>query len=189
MASSLEGSLHQLIVYSDHKNLTYFQTARVLSRRQAHWSHFLSCFDFIITYRPGAQQAKVDALSRRSYLAPHPGEPAFEEQKLTLLGSDRVRQMIANISQRPFDSSLLYKISANISGDLFVQDILDHILPDRASCSRNNNSHTDYDQFTWQNGFLFRKDLLYIQMALLDSKSYNNVMIYQWLDTLEFRKP
>jgi hypothetical protein len=31
----LEGSPHQIIIYSDHKNLTYFQTARVLNRRQA----------------------------------------------------------------------------------------------------------------------------------------------------------
>ena len=28
----LEGSPHQIIIYSDHKNLTYFQTARVLNR-------------------------------------------------------------------------------------------------------------------------------------------------------------
>ena len=37
----LEGSPHQIIVYNDHKNLTYFQTARALSRRQARWSQFL----------------------------------------------------------------------------------------------------------------------------------------------------
>ena len=60
----LEGSSQQIIVYHDHKNLTYFQKARVSSRRQARWSHFLSHFDFVITYRPGAQQGKADALSR-----------------------------------------------------------------------------------------------------------------------------
>jgi transposase InsO family protein len=158
----LEGSTHQIIVYNDHKNLTYFQTARILSRRQARWSNFLSRFDFLITYRPGAQQGKADALSRRSYLAPHPGEPTFEQQKRILLGPDHVGQMIANISQAPLDSSLLDQISSDINGDVFAQDILDHILPDRASCSTNNNSHIVYDQFRWRNGFLFRKDLLYI---------------------------
>ena len=74
----LEGSEHQIIVYNDHKNLTYFQTARVLSRRQARWAQFLTRFNFLITYRPGAQQGKADALSRRSYLAPHPREPTFD---------------------------------------------------------------------------------------------------------------
>ena len=37
-----------------------------LSRRQARWSAFLSCFNFKISYQPGAQ-CKVDALTRRSY--------------------------------------------------------------------------------------------------------------------------
>ena len=59
----LEGSPHQVIVYSDHKNLTYFQSARVLNRRQARWAQFLTHFDFKITFRPGRQQGKADALS------------------------------------------------------------------------------------------------------------------------------
>ena len=79
----LEGSTHQVIVYND--NLTYFQSARVLSRRQARWAQFLTRFDFLITYRPGVQQGKADALSRRSYLAPRLGEPTFDNQKQVLL--------------------------------------------------------------------------------------------------------
>ena len=51
-----------LTTNNDHKNLTYFQSARVLSRRQARWAQFLTRFDFLITYRPGVQQGKVDAL-------------------------------------------------------------------------------------------------------------------------------
>ena len=34
----LEGSPHQLIIFSDHKNLAYFQNARVINRRQAQWA-------------------------------------------------------------------------------------------------------------------------------------------------------
>jgi hypothetical protein len=59
----LEGSPHQIIVYNDHKNLTYFQNARVLNRRQARWAQFLTRFNFIITYRPRTQQGKTNALS------------------------------------------------------------------------------------------------------------------------------
>ena len=82
----LEGSPHQIIVYNDHKNLTYLegsphQNARVLSRRQARWAQFLTHFDFLITYRPGVQQGKADVLSQLSYLAPQPGEPMFDHQK------------------------------------------------------------------------------------------------------------
>ena len=31
----LDGSPHQVVVFSDHKNLAYFQNARILNRRQA----------------------------------------------------------------------------------------------------------------------------------------------------------
>ena len=82
----LEGSSNQVTVFSDHKNLAYFQNARVLNRRQARWAQFLTCFDFKITYRPGMQQGKADALSWGSYLAPCVGEPAFDNLKQVLLG-------------------------------------------------------------------------------------------------------
>jgi transposase InsO family protein len=53
-------------VLTDHKNLEYFTTTKLLNRRQAHWSQFLSQFDFRIVYRPGKSGGKPDALTRRS---------------------------------------------------------------------------------------------------------------------------
>ena len=64
----LEGLSQQIIVYNDQKNLTYFQSAQVLSCRQAHWAQFLTRFHFGILYRPGTQQGKEDALSQHSYI-------------------------------------------------------------------------------------------------------------------------
>ena len=64
----VEGSSQQILFYNDHKNLQYFQSVQVLSRRQARWAQFLTHFDFIILYRPGIQQGKADALSQRSLL-------------------------------------------------------------------------------------------------------------------------
>jgi hypothetical protein len=52
-------------VYSDHRALEYFMTTRVLNRRQARWSEFLSEFQFKIEYRPGRQGANPDSLTRR----------------------------------------------------------------------------------------------------------------------------
>jgi hypothetical protein len=60
----------------------YFHNDRVLNRRQARWARFLTRFDFIIVYRPGALQGKADALSRRSYIAPCLGEAAFDHPNL-----------------------------------------------------------------------------------------------------------
>jgi len=61
----LEGSCHPIQVLSDHKNLEYFMSTKLLNRRQDRWSEFLSRFDFRIVYRPGKAGGKPDALTRR----------------------------------------------------------------------------------------------------------------------------
>ena len=60
----LEGPKHKVEILNDHRNLTYFHTAQNLNHRQAHWSFYLSCFDFELIHCPGWHSAKPDALSR-----------------------------------------------------------------------------------------------------------------------------
>jgi len=38
----LEGLQHKFEIWTDHKNLEYFMTAKKLNRRQAQWSLYLS---------------------------------------------------------------------------------------------------------------------------------------------------
>ena len=80
----LEGAGFPIKVLSDHKNLQYFTTTKQLSHRQARWSEYLSRFRFSITYRPGVQGQKPDALTRRSQDAPAL-EEARSYRKQTLL--------------------------------------------------------------------------------------------------------
>jgi hypothetical protein len=47
----------------DHKNLEYFCTTWILSRRQAPWSTFLSGFNMVIRFRPGRLGTKPNALT------------------------------------------------------------------------------------------------------------------------------
>ena len=86
----LEGAQHPITVHTDHKNLEYFMSAKVLNRRQARWSISLSRFNFVITYRPGSQQVRSDALSRRAYLAPREGDAAYDQQQQTLLKPEQL---------------------------------------------------------------------------------------------------
>jgi hypothetical protein len=51
----LEGDEYQIQVFSNHHNLVYFQTAKVLNRRQARWVQLLVGFDFVINFKPGSQ--------------------------------------------------------------------------------------------------------------------------------------
>lgn len=70
----LEGTPSPVRVITDHRNLEYFTITKLLNRRQARWSEFLSRFNFKITYRPGKQGAKPDALTRRSEDLPKEGD-------------------------------------------------------------------------------------------------------------------
>jgi len=62
----LDGSRYPIQVLINHKNLEYFMSTKLLNRRQARWSEFLFRFDFRITYRPGKEGGKPDALTWRS---------------------------------------------------------------------------------------------------------------------------
>jgi len=62
----IEGVEHQCEIWTDHKNLEYFMTAKQLNQRQARWSLYLSCFDFALHHKPRQSMGKPDALSRRS---------------------------------------------------------------------------------------------------------------------------
>jgi hypothetical protein len=59
-----EGSAHPIEILTDHKNLKYFMTSKLLNRRQTRWSEFLSRFKFKIVYHPCKQGKKPDALTR-----------------------------------------------------------------------------------------------------------------------------
>jgi len=61
----LEGARHPVEIWTDHKNLEYFMTAKKLNRRQARWSLYLARFDFKLTHHPGRSMGKPDTLSRR----------------------------------------------------------------------------------------------------------------------------
>jgi hypothetical protein len=61
----LEGAVTTIQVLTDHKNLEYFSTTKMLTRRQAQWSEYLSAFNLHITYRPGKDRVKPDTLTWR----------------------------------------------------------------------------------------------------------------------------
>jgi len=60
----LEGANHKVLIRCDHKNLEYFQTSKVFSRRQARWSDTLSAYDFVIEHLEGSKNP-AHGLSRQ----------------------------------------------------------------------------------------------------------------------------
>ena len=68
----VEGAVHPVRVYTDHKNLEYFSTTRTTSRRHARWATTLSTYNYTIFYRKGVANRKLDALSRWPDYVPPP---------------------------------------------------------------------------------------------------------------------
>jgi len=60
-----EGTVYPLRLITEHQNLEYFMTRKLLNRSQARWTQCLTCCDHQIVYRPGKSNRKVDAVTRR----------------------------------------------------------------------------------------------------------------------------
>lgn len=52
-------------IITDHNNLQYFMTTKVLNRRQVRWAQFLADFNFTLEHRPGRLNTIPDLISRR----------------------------------------------------------------------------------------------------------------------------
>jgi len=70
----LEGSASPIDVVTDHKNLEYFSTTKILTHRQARWSEYLSQFNLVIRFCPRHLGTKLDALTRRWDVYPKGGD-------------------------------------------------------------------------------------------------------------------
>lgn len=88
----LVGSHHIIDIFSDHKNLTFFQTRRLLKQRHARWSEILSEFNFRLCYRPGKLNTVADALSRRSDFIEE-GDNLTSKQELLLLPESQFQEV------------------------------------------------------------------------------------------------
>ena len=90
----LEGPEFPVDVVTDHKNLEYFATSKILTRRQVRWAEYLCHFNMVIRFRPGKLGGKPDALTRRwdvypkegdkhyGQLNPHNFRPIFSQDQL-----------------------------------------------------------------------------------------------------------
>jgi len=77
----LEGVQHLIEIWTDHKNLEYFMTAKKLNRRQARWSLYLARFDFKLVHHPGCSIGKPDTLLQR----PNHSNGASDNKDVVLL--------------------------------------------------------------------------------------------------------
>ena len=132
----LLSSSRPITVFTDHNNLNYWTTARLLNRRQVRWSLFLADFSFYIQYRPGSQQIISDSLSRRADHMLQEGDNAplsilSPMQLINVMDADRLDQdddgEDSNLELTPdekregVEDSLLTRIRKGLKADNFAK--------------------------------------------------------------------
>ena len=73
----LEGVAQTTMVISNHCTLEYFTSSKQLSWCQAHWSEFLSGFDYVIHYCPRKLTGKPDTLTCCQDIYPEGGSEGY----------------------------------------------------------------------------------------------------------------
>jgi hypothetical protein len=67
----LEGAHHQIQIYTDHKNLEYFTTTKMLNRRQARWAQELAVeADYVWTSAARTKGSPIMVSSLQSRVEP-----------------------------------------------------------------------------------------------------------------------
>ena len=168
-----EGITHQVQVYSDHQNLEYFTTTKVLSRRQARCSQELAGINFRIYCRPGTQNGKPDALSRRSEYRTEKG--GVEKQPITMvLRKNHVEERLmrsfirssvrlASLHERRWTVEFLATIRKKGKKDKEY----DQARKQEAAMKDPSPKDRKVKELSCENNLLYRRNLLWVPKGLV----------------------
>jgi hypothetical protein len=76
-----EGAGYPLQLLTNHKNLEYFMTKKLLNGTLARWSRFLAPYDYQIVYSPAKSIGKADALTSRPGDLPEEGDKRLKNME------------------------------------------------------------------------------------------------------------
>jgi len=117
----------KITILTNHKNLEYWKTNKVLNLWQARWDEQLANYDFTIKYRPGKLAGKPDILSRESGDSPWEEDMKYWQiQGQTLLPEEAFRVLQANTMETinlKIDIELLNEIRTLSTADKEIQEI------------------------------------------------------------------
>ena len=128
----LEGSGVPVDVVTDHKNLEYFCTTKILTRRQARWSEYLSQFNMIVRFRPGRLGAKPDALTRRWDVYPKEGDRDYARVNPQNFRPVFTQEQLASSLRATYLAEPVLRASSLVDVDAIHKDILAALPADPA---------------------------------------------------------
>jgi hypothetical protein len=153
----LEGSPHPIQIFCDHKNLEYFNSTKILTRRQVRWSLILNSYKYVFNFRPGKRNTKVDAFTRRH---------DFEEGGNAKASSEEPQVLLRPIQVSPLQSAsepsdVVTRVKAGYDRDPTVKALIPYLKnPDRR---RPPEIATQLKGMTLDgDGLLLRHGLVYV---------------------------
>ncbi|KAF8753979.1 hypothetical protein RHS01_06513 [Rhizoctonia solani] len=138
----LEGTLHPITVFTDHRNLEYWKESRTFNRWHARWHLLLAGYNFQIVYRPRKQSGKPDALSRRS---DHANIPPADQTMLP-------DPVFANVALITPEKELQRQIEASLDQDESLEEILQFLQNESKAPPSIKRAFKDYEM---EAGLLF----------------------------------
>jgi hypothetical protein len=151
----LEDTPHKFEIWTDHKNLEYFMSAKKLNCQKACWSLTMACFDFLMHHRPGKTMGKSDALSRQT----DHGSGSDDNQDITLLTPNffgvRALEGVELIGQ---DQELLRLICRETKGEEFKDTVNRAVKALRSTSTKSIRS----SEWSEVDGILYFQGKIYV---------------------------
>jgi hypothetical protein len=142
----IQGSGHTTIVYSDHKNLTYFQTAQKLNDWHARWSLYLSVFDLKLIHLPETKMVQSDALSRQ----PDYGTDKWMKEEDKVVLSD-------NLFINLLDTELQEQILNGKELDLDVKNTIETLIEEGPTSLKNDLQDWKIEEIDGRKTIFFKR--------------------------------
>ena len=151
-------------VITDHKNLEYFSTTRLLTRRQARWSEFLSQFNLVVRFRPGKLGTKPDSLTRRWDVYPKEGDKGYASANPHNLRPAFTTEQLSTSIRASTLAEPVLRAALVMDQEQLHQDIISALPKDPVSAKLLELPLTD--NWTLDNSGLLLKDgLIYVPDA------------------------
>ena len=151
----VEGTEHQIKIWTDHKNLEYFMTAKELNRRQACWSLLPAQFDFIMHHRPRKTMGKSDTLGWRS----DHSSGAKDNDNIILLTLDFFAiQALEGLEMLGEEKDILKEIRHQTNSRSKKEVVVKAIK----ELMRSSNKSVKLSEWSLDNGILYHREKVYV---------------------------
>ena len=176
----LKGAENTIDVITDHKNLEYFSSTRMLTCWQVRWSEFLCTFNMVVQFRPRHLGGKPDALTRRWDVYPKEGDSVYttvnthnlrpifsQEQLATSLRASFLHDPILRAVHLADAPAIHADILASLPTDVFAQEMIRDLKAENPS---KTGWSLDGSSYLRQDGRLYIPDAKDLCLRVLKDK-------------------